>query len=316
MTKKHKFLIFLGPPGSGKGTQSHILQIASNHLIHQTQKYNDIYNLHCSIPNSNQTLNQHPSHPSPHSSQGKHSKYPIYKIHNTSSSSDESIEEEENIPRNAFEQVFNLRKDFLNANRKHFVSISAGDVLRSEAQRNDTLKNLLSTGQFAPEELTRSLMENNVRQVISHYQHESEHLCLILDGYPRTPFQLEYILEHWKQYLNMRHDNTRIFEILASKEIVVDRLKGRYIHRESGRTYHKDYNPPIFDFRDDLTGESLSRRDDDSSVEVILRRYENYNNVSRPMLKVLQDDGFKIETVPEMNIYDTHLYISNIIEQL
>ena len=49
---------------------------------------------------------------------------------------------------------------------------------------------------------------------------------------------------------------------------IVERMSGRRVHLASGRTYHVKYNPPKVAGKDDVTGEELIQRDDDSEETV------------------------------------------------
>ncbi|KAK5978165.1 adenylate kinase [Trichostrongylus colubriformis] len=57
------------------------------------------------------------------------------------------------------------------------------------------------------------------------------------------------------------------------KKVLIDRLSKRLVHHGSGRTYNLDFNPPKVEGKDDITGEPLFRREDDST-EVVSRRLE------------------------------------------
>ena len=41
-------------------------------------------------------------------------------------------------------------------------------------------------------------------------------------------------------------------------EVLEDRVTGRRVHIESGRTYHVQNNPPVIEGLDDITGEPLA----------------------------------------------------------
>jgi adenylate kinase family enzyme len=58
-------------------------------------------------------------------------------------------------------------------------------------------------------------------------------------------------------------------------------------HAASGRSYNLNFNPPKINGKDDITGEPLSKRDDDN-VDVFRTRLENY----------------KIETMPLIDFYN------------
>ncbi len=57
-----------------------------------------------------------------------------------------------------------------------------------------------------------------------------------------------------------------VLEIAVPDEEIVNRLAGRRVHPASGRIYHVDLNPPREEGKDDVTGEPLIQRDDDSEA--------------------------------------------------
>jgi hypothetical protein len=52
---------------------------------------------------------------------------------------------------------------------------------------------------------------------------------------------------------------SKAIQLLISDNILVSRITGRLIHPASGRSYHREFNPPKKDMTDDLTGEPLVR---------------------------------------------------------
>ena len=60
----------------------------------------------------------------------------------------------------------------------------------------------------------------------------------------------------------------KVIEISVSDDEIVERLSGRRVHSESGRTYHIKYNPPIESGIDDISGGVLIQRDDDKEETI------------------------------------------------
>jgi len=67
-------------------------------------------------------------------------------------------------------------------------------------------------------------------------------------------------------------------------------LSGRRVHEKSGRTYHVRHNPPKTVGQDDLTGEPLIQRKDDTP-EVISKRMANYRDITEPILEYYERTG-------------------------
>jgi adenylate kinase len=85
-------------------------------------------------------------------------------------------------------------------------------------------------------------------------------------------------------------------------EAIVERMSGRRVHSESGRTYHLVFNPPRQEGLDDETGEPLIQRDDDRE-ETVRHRLQVYHEQTRPLVdyyrnKAKTGSGVKFSTIP------------------
>ena len=58
--------------------------------------------------------------------------------------------------------------------------------------------------------------------------------------------------------------------------MIQERITGRRIHKPSGRSYHIKFRPPKQENVDDVTGEPLIQRKDDT-LEVVKNRLEQYH---------------------------------------
>ena len=63
----------------------------------------------------------------------------------------------------------------------------------------------------------------------------------------------------------------------------MERIAGRRIHEKSGRSYHVRFNPPKVPDTDDITGEPLIQRKDDTEV-LLRKRLEYYHQYTTPIL--------------------------------
>ncbi len=61
-------------------------------------------------------------------------------------------------------------------------------------------------------------------------------------------------------------------------------MSGRRVHPASGRTYHIRFNPPKVAGKDDVTGEDLIQRDDDTE-ETVRKRLQVYHSQTKPLLE-------------------------------
>lgn len=103
----------------------------------------------------------------------------------------------------------------------------------------------------------------------------------ILDGFPRNIDQAKALVDAG---INIDH----VVEIEVDDEEIVHRLSGRRVHPGSNRVYHIDYNPPKVPDIDDITGEPLIQRNDDS-VETIRNRLKIYHDNTKPLIEFYKE---------------------------
>ncbi|KAL1839876.1 hypothetical protein VTJ49DRAFT_1062 [Mycothermus thermophilus] len=105
---------------------------------------------------------------------------------------------------------------------------------------------------------------------------EDPSASFLLDGFPRTAAQADRLDEIVPINLAV--------SIRTPLEVIIERISGRWVHEPSGRVYNTSYNPPRVPGRDDVTGEPLVRRADDSE-EVYRARWERFRETSEPLLE-------------------------------
>lgn len=72
--------------------------------------------------------------------------------------------------------------------------------------------------------------------------------------------------------------------------LLVSRITGRLVHPESGRSYHKIFNPPKENMKDDVTGEPLIQRTDDNA-DTLKKRLATYHEQTGPVVGYYQKTG-------------------------
>ncbi len=158
--------------------------------------------------------------------------------------------------------------------------ISTGDILRKEIKQGTELgkeiKAVIDSGALVSDDLIIKLVQNRI----------AEDDCkngFLLDGFPRTLEQAEALKHH-----NIKIDV--VIEFQVPDEVIVDRISGRRIHQPSGRVYHVKYNPPKVDNKDDITGEELVTRVDDTEA-TILKRLAVYKELTFPLIKYYKNQA-------------------------
>lgn len=104
----------------------------------------------------------------------------------------------------------------------------------------------------------------------------------ILDGFPRTAAQAEIIDRIVP--INM------VVSIKTPFEVIMERIAGRWVHEPSGRVYNTTFKAPKVPGHDDVTGEPLVQRADDSE-EVYRARFDKFEETSRPLLEHYREKG-------------------------
>ncbi len=79
-----------------------------------------------------------------------------------------------------------------------------------------------------------------------------------------------------------------VIEIRVDDAEIIARLSGRRVHPASGRVYHVEHNPPKVAGKDDVTGEDLVQRADDSE-ETVRHRLDIYHSQTQPLVGFYQN---------------------------
>jgi len=151
--------------------------------------------------------------------------------------------------------------------------ISTGDMLRAAVKAGTELglkaKDIMASGGLVSDELIIGLVKERIQ----------EPDCIngfLFDGFPRTIPQAEALIKE-KILID------QVIEIHVADEEIVARLSGRRVHEASGRIYHVSHNPPKQEGLDDVTGEPLVQRVDDSE-ETVVNRLKIYHDQTEPLV--------------------------------
>ncbi|RZG05105.1 adenylate kinase [Pseudoalteromonas sp. CO348] len=151
--------------------------------------------------------------------------------------------------------------------------ISTGDMLRAAIKEGTPLgleaKNVMDAGQLVSDEIIIGLVKERIAK-------EDCANGFLLDGFPRTIPQADAMKEN-----GIKVDHVIEFDV--ADEIIVERMSGRRVHPGSGRVYHIVYNPPKVEGKDDVTGEDLIIRDDDTE-ETVRKRLAIYHEQTKPLV--------------------------------
>jgi len=157
--------------------------------------------------------------------------------------------------------------------RYKIPQVSTGDMLRAEIKAGTALgrkaRKYMDCGELVPDELVIELVKQRVTQPDCARG-------FIIDGFPRTVAQAEALRD-------AGIDIDCVVEIEVDDDEILRRMTGRRVHPASGRTYHIEFNPPRSQGKDNVTGEPLIQRPDDSE-ETVRRRIATYHSLTKPLV--------------------------------
>lgn len=158
--------------------------------------------------------------------------------------------------------------------------ISTGDMLRAAVAAGTPLglqvKDIMASGGLVSDDLIIALVKERIAQPDCAKG-------FLFDGFPRTIPQAEAM-----QRENVQID--RVIEIDVPDQDIISRLSGRRVHEASGRIYHVEHNPPKIAGVDDVTGEPLMQRPDDTEATV-RKRLQVYHEQTRPLVDFYKQHG-------------------------
>jgi len=158
--------------------------------------------------------------------------------------------------------------------------ISTGDMLRAAVKAGTPLgvvaKKIMDAGGLVSDEIIINLVKERIK----------EPDCangFLFDGFPRTLPQAEAMKQAGV-------DIDYVVEVDVDDSEIVQRMSGRRVHTASGRTYHIKFNPPKVKGKDDVTGEDLVQRADDTE-ETVKKRLQVYHEQTKPLVNYYSSWG-------------------------
>jgi adenylate kinase len=163
-------------------------------------------------------------------------------------------------------------------NKYEIPQISTGDMLRAAVKAGTPLgvaaKKIMDEGGLVSDDIIIGLVKDRITQADCAKG-------FLFDGFPRTIPQAQALVD-----AGVGIDY--VLEIAVPDQEVVERVSGRRVHPASGRVYHIHYNPPKVEGKDDVTGEDLIQRPDDSE-ETVKKRLDVYHSQTEPLVGFYQN---------------------------
>ncbi|CEQ39700.1 SPOSA6832_01268 [Sporobolomyces salmonicolor] len=163
--------------------------------------------------------------------------------------------------------------------------LATGDMLREQVKQGTELgkeaKKIMDAGGLVSDEIVIGMIKSQLEE------NKECQLGFILDGFPRNVAQAEKLDEMLDaRKLPLEHAT----QLLVDDNLLVSRITGRLIHPASGRSYHKEFAPPKKPMTDDITGEPLIQRSDDTA-ETLYKRLDTYHKQTGPVAEYYKKKG-------------------------
>ncbi len=160
--------------------------------------------------------------------------------------------------------------------------ISTGDMFRDHKSRGTEIgkkvQAIMDSGGLVTDDVTNVMVKERLsRPDVAH--------GFILDGYPRTTAQAEFLEALLR---SMGRSITRTLSYEVPEELLVDRMSGRRSCPKCGAVYHVTQSPPKQDGYCDRDGAGLLQRDDDKP-ETVKKRLQEYGLKTEPLRRFYRE---------------------------
>ena len=190
---------------------------------------------------------------------------------------------------------------------EHFnvAHISTGDMFRAaianQTEMGVLAKSYIDKGELVPDQVTNGIVKERLSQ------DDIKQTGFLLDGYPRTIEQAN-ALDKTLAKLDLALDG--VINIEVDPNSLLERLSGRIIHRETGETFHKVFNPPA-----DYKEEDYYQREDDKP-ETVKRRLDVNIAQGQPIIDHYRRKGLVHDIQGNQDINDVFSAIEKVLTNL
>ena len=177
-------------------------------------------------------------------------------------------------------------------------AVSSGDLLRN-AVRNKTPLGLeaeshMKSGSLVPDDMILRLIlvelkakswvpsTTSLSDAAPSLPSDAPSASFILDGFPRTSVQAKK--------LDSLIPINLVVSLITPVNIILGRIADRWVHAPSGRVYNTGFNKPKIEGKDDVTGEPLTKREDDGEG-TWKNRLRKFEETSKPLLEHYERKG-------------------------
>lgn len=160
------------------------------------------------------------------------------------------------------------------------VHLSTGDIFRklskSTGELSDRLKTYLNSGKLIPDDFTNEVAQKAIMEELA------QNKSIVLDGYPRTIAQA--------QYLDKIIKVDQVFYLDIEFDVLVKRLTGRRTCEKCGKIYniYFDSTKPKNNLVCDVCGGALMQRKDDNEATASVR-IKTFEKDTMPLVEYYKD---------------------------
>ena len=147
---------------------------------------------------------------------------------------------------------------------------------------------------FSDQTIILRVRPDLIEKIVSNPKYKDN---IIFDGYPSNLEQaknLGVLLEKYKQKIDL------VISLKVTLDSIVKRITGRLVCSKCGNTFNTFFNPPPSNSAC-CEGGTLKQRSDDN-VETAKKRYQTYEDSTKPILKYYNKSGLLKEVDGETKI--------------
>lgn len=187
--------------------------------------------------------------------------------------------------------------------------LSTGDMLREAVAAGTEVgkkaKNIMDSGGLVSDDIVVGIIADRIKEPDCNSG-------FILDGFPRTLEQTKALDE---MLAKTGESVSLVMAFDVDSAVLEERICGRWLDKASGRSYHVKYAPPKSmklgpdgnpvpsTMKDDITGNALYQRPDDTA-EALKKRLDGYNKQTVPILDHYKPGGVVKQIDGGRNIHE------------
>ncbi len=161
--------------------------------------------------------------------------------------------------------------------------ISTGDLLRNEIKKETLLgkkiEEIVNSGTLVSDNIINDLIE----KIVSDKKYTNK---IIFDGYPRNVQQaknLNALLKKHKQKIDL------VINLKVTLDLIIKRITGRLVCSKCGNTFNEFFNPAPANLT--CCEDGILKRRSDDNIKTVKKRYETYENLTKPLLDYYSKSG-------------------------